>query len=139
MDGEVVSPHEIVAVPELIEPVGFSHAIVSGPGRTVYVAGQTAHGKDGTVQGASLIEQFDAAAGNVVATLRAAGAEPGQLTSMIMYVTDVAEYRASLRELLPVWRKRFGRYYPAAALIGVSELVDPAAKVELVCTAVIPA
>jgi enamine deaminase RidA (YjgF/YER057c/UK114 family) len=137
MDGSV-TPHDVVAVPELMEPRGYSHAIVAGPGRTVYVAGQTAHGKDGVVQGSSLVEQFDAAAGNVVATLRAAGASPDHLTSMIMYVTDVAEYRASVREMLPVWRKHFGRYYPAVALIGVSELVDPAATIELVCTAVIP-
>ena len=137
MDGSV-TPHVVVAVPELIEPTGFSHAIVAGPGRTVYLAGQTAHRTDGTVQGESLTEQFDAAAGNVVSALRAAGAAPDHLTSMIMYVTSVAEYRASLRELLPVWRKHFGRYYPAVALIGIAELVDPAAKVELVCTAVIP-
>lgn len=138
MDG-TVTPHDIVAVPELVEPTGFSHAIVAKPGRTVYVAGQTAHGKDGTVHGTTLVDQLDAAAGNVVHALRAAGAEPGHLTSMIMYVTDVAEYRSSVKELLPVWRKHFGRYYPAVALIGVAELVDPAAKVELVCTAVVPA
>lgn len=137
MDG-TVTPHDIVAVPELAEPKGFSHAIVAQPGRTVYVAGQTAHSRDGTVQGTTLVEQLDAAAGNVVHALRAAGAEPGHLTSMVMYVTDVAEYRDTAKELRPVWRKHFGRYYPAVALIGVTELVDPVAKVELVCTAVIP-
>jgi enamine deaminase RidA (YjgF/YER057c/UK114 family) len=131
----------IVNPPELMEPTGFSHAVVAGAGAgsTVYLAGQTAHGKDGSLPGPGLVEQFDAAAGNVVTALRAAGATPGQLVSMTMYVTSVAEYRSALKELLPVWRKHFGRHYPAAALIGVSELVDPAAKVELVCTAVIPA
>jgi enamine deaminase RidA (YjgF/YER057c/UK114 family) len=138
MEGAMTA-HEIVAVPELMEPVGFSHAIVAAPGRTVYLAGQTAHGKDGALPGPGLVEQFDGAAGNVVTALRAAGAQPDHLVSMILYVTDVAAYRSALRELLPAWRKHFGRYYPAAALIGVTELVDPAAKVELVCTAVIPA
>lgn len=137
MEGSL-TPHRIVEVPELAEPRGFSHAVVAAPGTTVYLAGQTAHGKDNVVHGETLVEQLDAAAGNVVAALRAAGAEPNHVTSMIMYVTDVAEYRATVRELLPVWRKHFGRYYPAVALIGISELVDPAAKVELVCTAVIP-
>ena len=137
MDG-ALTPHRIVPVPELMEPAGYSHAIVAMPGRTVHLAGQTAHGDDGEVQGTTLVEQFDAAAWNVVTALRAAGAAPGHLVSMVMYVTDIAEYRTSLRDLLPVWRKHFGRYYPAAALIGVSELVDRAAKIELVCTAVIP-
>ena len=138
MDGSM-TPHRIVPVPELMEPAGFAHAILAAPGHTVHLAGQTAHGDDGVVQGSTLVEQFDAAAWNVVTALRAAGAAPGHLVSMIIFVTDVAEYRASVRALLPVWRKHFGRYYPAAALIGVAELVDPAAKVELVCTAVIPA
>jgi enamine deaminase RidA (YjgF/YER057c/UK114 family) len=138
VDGAMI-PHQIVPVPELMEPVGYAHAIVANPGRTVYLAGQTAHGDDGEVQGTTLLEQFDAAAWNVVAALRAAGAAPEHLVSMTIYVTDVAEYRTSRRELGSVWTKYFGRYYPAAALIGVSELVDPAAKVELVCTAVIPA
>lgn len=138
MDG-ALTPHRIVPVPELMEPVGFAHAIIAAPGHTIYLAGQTAHGDDGEVQGSTLVEQFDAAAWNVVTALRAAGAEPGHLVSMLMYVTDVAEYRSSLRDLLPVWRKYFGRYYPPAALIGVSALVDPAAKIELVCTAVVPA
>lgn len=137
MEGSL-TPHEVVEVPELIKPSGFAHAIVAAPGRTVYLAGQTAHAKDGSLPGDSLVAQFDSAAGNVVAALRAAGAEPEHLVSMIMYVTGVGEYRDSVRELLPLWRKHFGRYYPAVALIGVSELVDPAAKIELVCTAVIP-
>jgi enamine deaminase RidA (YjgF/YER057c/UK114 family) len=137
VDG-AMTPHTIVPVPELMQPIGYSHVIVATPGRTVYLAGQTAHCDDGELQGSTLVEQFDAAAWNVVTALRAAGAAPEHLVSMTMYVTDVREYRASLRELLPVWRKHFGRFYPAAALIGVSELVDPLAKVELVATAVIP-
>ena len=54
-----------------------------------------------------------------------------------MFVTAVAEYKASLRELGDVWRKHFGRHYPAMGLFGVTELFDPAAKVELMGVAVI--
>jgi len=50
----------------------------------------------------------------------------------------VAAYRAALPELKTVWRKHFGRHYPAVALLGVAALFDDAAKVELVATAVIP-
>jgi enamine deaminase RidA (YjgF/YER057c/UK114 family) len=35
-------------------------------------------------------------------------------------------------------RRHLGRHYPATALFGVTELFDPAALVELVCTAVVP-
>jgi enamine deaminase RidA (YjgF/YER057c/UK114 family) len=131
------TPHRIVAVPGLAEPVGFAHAVVAAPGRTVHLGGQTAQGPDGAIVGSSLVEQFDVAARNVVTALTAAGARPEQLVSMIIYTTDVAEYRASLGELGPVWRRHFGRHYPAVALLGVAALFDDAAKVELVATAVI--
>jgi enamine deaminase RidA (YjgF/YER057c/UK114 family) len=133
-----MTAHEIVTAPGLAEPVGFAHAVVANPGRTVYLGGQTAQGRDGAIVGTTLVEQFDVAAGNVVAALSAAGSEPAHLVSLIIYTTAVEEYRTSLRELGPVWRAHFGRHYPAVALLGVAELFDPAAKVELVGTAVIP-
>jgi enamine deaminase RidA (YjgF/YER057c/UK114 family) len=74
----------------------------------------------------------------VVAALAAAGATPDHLVSLVIYTTAVAEYRAALKELGPLWRKHFGRHYPAVALLGVAELFDEAAKIELVGTAVVP-
>ena len=136
MDGKVT--HEVVVAPELAEPVGFAHAVVAAPGRTVYLGGQTAQGPGGSIVGESVTEQFDVAAGNVVTALRAAGGSPSHLVSLIIYVTDVPAYRAALRELGPLYRKHFGRHYPAVALLGVAELFDPAAKLELVATAVVP-
>ena len=130
--------NRIVNAPGLAEPVGFAHAVVAGPGDTVYLGGQTAQGRDGAIIGTTMAEQFDVAAGNVVTALSAAGAQPHQLVSLVIYTTDVAEYRASLHELGPVWRKHFGRHYPAVALLGVAALFDDDAKVELVGTAVIP-
>ena len=131
--------NRIVNAPGLAEPVGFAHAVVAGPGDTVHLGGQTAQSRDGAIVGSTMVEQFDVAAGNVVTALAAAGAQPHQLVSLIIYTTDVAEYRASLSELGPVWRKHFGRHYPAVALLGVAALFDDDAKVELVGTAVIPA
>ena len=133
-----MSAHEIVTAPGLAEPVGFAHAVVAAPGRTVYLGGQTAQGSDGAIVGTTMAEQFDQAAGNVVAALEAAGGTPEHLVSLVIYTTAVAEYRAALKELGPLWRKHFGRHYPAVALLGVAELFDEAAKIELVGTAVIP-
>jgi enamine deaminase RidA (YjgF/YER057c/UK114 family) len=130
--------NEIVTAPELAPPVGYAHAVVGAPGgRTVHLGGQTALGSDGAIQGETLVEQFDVAAGNVLAALRAAGSAPEDLVQVLVFVTDVAEYKASLSELGDVWKRRFGRRYPAIALLGVSALFDEAAKVELVATAVI--
>jgi enamine deaminase RidA (YjgF/YER057c/UK114 family) len=131
--------NEIVTAPELAPPVGYAHAVIGvAGGRTVHLGGQTALGPDGAIAGATLVEQFDVASGNVVAALRAAGGAPEHLVQMLVFVTDVAEYKASLSELGVVWKRRFGRRYPAMGLFGVTALFDEAARVELVATAVIP-
>ncbi len=130
--------HRIVTAPGLVEPVGYAHAVVAAPGRTVYLGGQVALDADGKVRGGTLAEQFDLAAANVVAALEAAGGRPDDLASLLVFVTDMDEYRGSLKELGAVWKRRFGSRYPAMALVGVTELVEPAARVELVGVAVIP-
>ena len=118
----------IVNPPELPEPVGYAHAVVAGG--AVYLGGQTG-------EGASLVEQFDSAAGRLITALRAAGGEPDQLVSLVVYTTEIEEYRASGSELGEAWRRHFGRYYPAMALIGVSALYEPESRVELMGVAVL--
>lgn len=129
--------NRIVTSGELAKPVGFAHAVVAGPGRTIYLGGQTAQGRDGAIVGATLLEQFDVAAANVVHALRAAGAEPADLVSLVVYTTAVHEYRACLRELGELYRRHFGRHYPAMALFGVTALMDPEALIELLGIAVV--
>jgi enamine deaminase RidA (YjgF/YER057c/UK114 family) len=126
--------NRIVNADELAAPVGFSHAVVAG--ETIYLGGQAAQAPSGEIVGESVIEQFDVAAGNVMTALRAAGGSADDLVSLQIFVTDVAEYRASMGDLGPIWRKHFGRHYPAVALFGIAELFDPAAKVELMAIAV---
>lgn len=123
--------HRIVNPPELAEPSGYAHAVVAASGRTVYLGGQVGEGE-------TLVAQFDSAARNLIAALRAAGGAPDDLVSLVVYATDVDEYRASLPELGEVWRRHFGRRYPALALVGASALFDPEARVELMGVAVVP-
>ncbi|HVL97237.1 MAG TPA: RidA family protein [Solirubrobacteraceae bacterium] len=129
--------NEIVTAPALAPPAGFAHAVVAGPGRTVYLGGQTAQDPSGAIVGDTMVEQFEQACGNVAAALRAAGGEPSDLVSLVIYVTDLDAYRESLKELGKVHQRHFGRHYPAMALFGVTGLFDPAAMVELVGVAVV--
>jgi enamine deaminase RidA (YjgF/YER057c/UK114 family) len=133
-----MTPHRLVDPAGMAPAVGFSHAVAAAPGRTVWIAGQIAADADGAVVGESLVEQLDVALGNVVTALRAAGAEPEHAVSLLLFTTAMDEYRRSRRELGPVYRRHFGRHFPAMALLGVTELVEPGAKVEVVTTAVIP-
>ncbi|MDQ3577884.1 MAG: RidA family protein [Actinomycetota bacterium] len=131
------TPHLLVTAPELAAPVGYAHAVVAAPGHTVHLGGQTAQDRDGAIVGDTIAEQFDFLAANVVVALGAAGGEPRHLVSLMIYVTDVPAYRSALAELGPLWRKHFDRHYPAIALLGVAELFDPAALIELVGVAVV--
>jgi enamine deaminase RidA (YjgF/YER057c/UK114 family) len=127
--------NEPINPPSLARPVGFSHAVRAG--QTVYLAGQTALGPDGKISGETIVEQFDVAASNLIEALQAAGGLPDDLVTLQVFVTDVSEYRGSLAELGGLWRRRFGRHYPAMGLFGVTELFDAEAKVELMGVAVL--
>jgi enamine deaminase RidA (YjgF/YER057c/UK114 family) len=127
--------NEPINPPSLARPVGFSHAVRAG--QTVYLAGQTALGPDGKIAGETIVEQFAVAASNLIEALQGAGGVPDDLVTLQVFVTDVSEYKGSLAELGGVWRRRFGRHYPAMGLFGVTELFDAEAKVELMGVAVL--
>jgi enamine deaminase RidA (YjgF/YER057c/UK114 family) len=118
----------IVNPPGLPEPIGYAHAVVAGG--AVYLGGQIGEGD-------TVVEQFDSAAAKLITALRAGGGEPEHLVSLVVYTTEIEEYRASLAELGKVWRRHFGRRYPAMALVGVTAFLEPAAKVELMGVAVV--
>jgi enamine deaminase RidA (YjgF/YER057c/UK114 family) len=73
-----------------------------------------------------------------VAVLAEGGAAPEHVVRLTWYVVDVDEYRSALRELGPAYRKIMGDHYPAMAVVEVTRLVEPAARLEIEATAVIP-
>jgi enamine deaminase RidA (YjgF/YER057c/UK114 family) len=132
-----MSDHQFLNPEGLAPARGFSHGAIPGKGRTLYIAGQTGHHEDMTLDD-GLIEQFARACRSVVAVITEAGGDRTDLVSMTIYTTDVAGYKENLGPIGHVYREVFGKHFPPMALIGVSELFDPKAKVELVCVAVVP-
>ena len=128
---------EFVNPPELGVPKGFSHA-VTGTGRTVFLAGQTALDADGKIVGATVVEQFEKALGNLLAALTAAGGTPQDLASLTVYIVDMDDYKANARAIGGVWRRLIGDQYPAMAGVGISRLWDVEAMVEVQGFAVLP-
>jgi enamine deaminase RidA (YjgF/YER057c/UK114 family) len=130
---------EIFNPPALGPAKGWNNAMLApAGGRVLFIAGQTARGADGHVADVGFVKQFERALDNVMAALTAAGGAPENVGRMTVYVTDVQAYRDSLKELGAVWRPRMGRNFPAMALVGVTELVDVNAMVEIETTAVLP-
>ena len=131
-----MSGHQFLNPVSLAPARGFSHGSLPGEGRTLYIAGQTGHHEDMTLD-EGLVEQFARACHSVAVVITEAGGDPTDLVSMTIFTTDVQGYRESLGPIGEAYRKVFGKHFPPMALIGVAELFDPRAKVELVCTAVI--
>lgn len=134
----MTAAHELVNPKGLADPVGYTHAVVAAPGRLVFLGGQIASDAEGVCHGRTLPEQLELALRNVVTALDAVGGAPEHAVSIQIYTTDIEAYRRERRELGERYRAVFGRHYPAMSLFGVSALFDPAALVEVVCTAVIP-
>jgi enamine deaminase RidA (YjgF/YER057c/UK114 family) len=126
-----------VDVPGWPAPKGYANGVVT-TGRTLYVAGQVGWNEKHEFPSDDLAEQFGAALDNVLAVVRAAGASPPHVARMLIYVTDLDAYRAAQKRLGQIWRERFGRHYPAMALVGVTGLVEAKAKIEIEAVAVLP-
>lgn len=130
---------EPVNPPALGAPRGYTNGLIAPTGwRVLFVAGQTAADRDGRVAEPSFLQQFEAALDKTLAVVHAAGGRPEHVARMTVYVTDMEEYRRSRGCLNEIWRSRMGRHYPVMALVGVAQLVDQAATVEIEATAVVP-
>lgn len=110
-------------------PRGYANGRI-GAGRALHVAGQIGWDEHGQFAD-GFLPQMARALDNVLAVVRAAGGTAEDIAEMTVYVTDIAAYRASLKELGGVWRPRLGKHFPAMALVAVSALVEPSALVEI--------
>jgi len=109
-------------------PIGtYSHGIEVPPNtRLLYVAGQVAVRKDGSVP-ATIEEQTVVAWENVAATLADAGMKVSDIVKVNQYLTDPAHfpgYAAARRRFL-------GDHRPASTLVMISALVKPEFLVEV--------
>ena len=130
--------YEAINPEELGEPRGWTNGMLApANGRILFVAGQDAAERDGSVTEDDFVEQFSIALHKAVTVVREAGGGPEDIGRLTLFVTDVAEYRARRGEIKEAWRSHMGRHYPAMALVQVQALVDPRARIELEATAII--
>ena len=126
--------NEDVLVPGWPTPKGYSNGRI-GQGRILHTGGQIGWvaGEGGTMSfpASDLVGQFATTLDNILAVVRAAGGQPTDIASMTVFVTDIPAYRLSQKALGAIWRERLGRHFPAMALVGVTQLVEPEALVEI--------
>ena len=131
---------EIFNPESLGKPRGWNNGLLAPAGsRVLFVAGQAGSDITGAIVSDDFVDQFDAALARSIAVVEEAGGGSGNIARLTIFVTDMAEYRGNLKPLGERYRERMGRHFPAMALVAVSEMVDPRAKVEIEATAVMPA
>ena len=113
----------------LIRPVGYSHGAV-GTGTILELAGQVGWDRDGTFA-EGLVAQVAQALDNLVAVLNECGCGPENVARLRIYTVDVAAYHANLKAIGSAYRERFGKHFPAMTLVGVAQLFDEGALVEI--------
>ncbi len=117
------------------EPVvGYSRAVRVG--NWVSVSGTTAADPDGgAVGGADAAEQTREAIRRIEAALRAVGATLADVVRTRLFVTDISRWE----EIGRAHGEYFADIRPAASMLEVSALIDPALLVEIEADAVISA
>jgi 2-iminobutanoate/2-iminopropanoate deaminase len=107
---------------------GYSEAVITEGGRTVWLAGQTATVDDA---GKSLAGDFEGQVRqlfkNLDRTLQKAGGKLSDMVQMTVFITDV-RYGDRLTQIR---REVFGDNFPGSALITITALAVPDAKIEI--------
>lgn len=120
-------------------PRGYSNGMLAPAGaRLLTVAGQIAWDADQNVVSNEFPAQLAQALANVVTVVREAGGEPSHILELTLFVVDRHEYLAATKEIGAAYRQIMGRHFPTMALIEISALLDPRAKVEIQALAALP-
>jgi len=113
---------------------GYSLAVITEGGKTVWLGGQIATADD---SGKSLAGDFEGQVRQVFklldATLQKAGGKLKDMVQMTVFITDVRNGD----RLTEIRREIFGDNFPGSALITITALADPNAKIEIQGYAVI--
>jgi len=111
-------------------PRGYSNGI-SATGRMVFTAGIIGWDEQERFVARDMAGQFRQVLLNTVAVLAEDGAGPEHIVRMTWYVTDRDEYVASLPAIGAAYRDLIGKHFPAMAVVEVSRLVEPLARIEI--------
>jgi len=127
---------EVLQPPGWPKPQGYANGI-KARGEMVFVGGMVGWDAAGRFPD-GFVAQARQALENIVAVLTQGGAGPEHVVRMTWYVLDMDEYLGARKELGRAYRDVMGMNFPAMALVEVRRLVEPAARLEIEATAVLP-
>jgi 2-iminobutanoate/2-iminopropanoate deaminase len=125
--------------PEGIAPgTGYTHVVVTSPGKLVFISGQVARDKQGNLVGkgdlhAQTVQVFE----NIKAALASAGATFNDVVKINWYIRDYKqENLAALREVRDLYVNKENP--PASTLVGVAALAQDDYLIEVEAVAALP-
>ena len=118
-------------------PRGYANGVAAS-GRTIFVAGMIGWDAQGHFLSDDFAAQAHQTLANIVAVLKAGGAQPQHIVRMTWYVLDKHEYLAALPSIGRAFRELVGHYDIAMTAVQVSALIEDRARVEIEVTAVVP-
>ncbi|HET6565764.1 MAG TPA: RidA family protein [Xanthomonadales bacterium] len=121
--------------PDWPRPSGYSNGIVA-EGKMLFVAGMVGWNTAGKFP-VGFTAQLEQVLENTVAVLRAGGAGPEHIVRMTWFVKDLEAYRQNLPAVGQIYRKVIGKNFPVMAVVGVNDLVERDALLEIETTAVL--
>jgi enamine deaminase RidA (YjgF/YER057c/UK114 family) len=130
------SPNTVLQPPGWPRPKGFANGMLAR-GEMVFVGGMIGQDSQGRFA-EGFVPQMKLALENIAAVLAEAGATPQHVVRLTWYVLDMDEYLADLDALGAAYREVMGRHFPAMAVVEVTRLVEPLARLEIEATAVLP-
>lgn len=129
--------HQTLLPPGWARPKGYANG-VAARGRLVFTAGIVGWDDQQRFVETDLVGQFRQVLVNTVAVLAEAGARPEHMVRMTWYVTSRDDYVRDIAAIGEIYRQLMGKVFPAMAVVEVSALVDPQARVEIETIAVVP-
>ncbi len=130
------SAHHLLQPPGWPKPKGYANG-VKAHGALVMTGGVIGWDENEKLAD-GFVAQARQAFKNIVAVLNEGGAKPEHLTRLTWYVCDMNEYLGARKELGAAYLDVFGHHFPAMALVAVTRLVEPGARLEIEATAVVP-
>jgi enamine deaminase RidA (YjgF/YER057c/UK114 family) len=117
------------------QPKGYANGI-KARGDLLFVGGMVGCDERGRFA-ADFVGQTRQLLANIMTVLAEGGASARHIVRMTWYVRDMDEYLKARPALGEVYRQVMGDHYPAMALVAVTRLVEPEARLEIETTAVV--
>lgn len=129
-------PVQMINPQGLPKPPPRTYTHIARAGNQIFIAGQVGTTADGKLVGPGMPEQMQQVYENLGIALKSQGATFAHVVKLTTYVTSIDEYRTPGNAAI---RTRFlGEVPPPNTLVQIVQLADPAFRIEVEATAVLP-